>query len=460
MRLPARHPLALVGVLAICGAGGAGAQEVNRGEAPTPASVEDLNSALQQSFEEEEVVYSRYPWLNRTLASLPPFLRDTDLRFNVRTYYWDHWRADDTEGLAWAIGGAFHYRSGWAFDALRIGSTIYTSQPVIAPEDKGGTGLLREGQQGYTVAGQGFLEMRYGEDHTFKLYRQIVDLPYVNKADVKMTPNTFEAYLVRGQETEARWLGEINYIVGWIDRIRERAQSGFRKMSEAAGEENGDDGMATASLRIKPREHLSFGFTNHFVNDTFNTLYLEGSSVHTLADEWGLRLDGQFTHQISTGEANSRAGEFETWNAALRGAISWKGAIFTVAGSLTGEDTTVQSPWGLWPGYLGLMLSDFDRPGESAVLLGLSYDFENVGVPGFSAFTNFAAGFDAESAFGGSTAQISDQQEVDITFDYVFPEGPLEGLWLRARGAWRREDGAPRDEYQLRVILNYELPIL
>ena len=27
-------------------------------------------------------------------------------------------------------------------------------------------------------------------------------------------------------------------------------------------------------------------------------------------------------------------------------------------------------------------------------------------------------------------------------------------------GAWRHEQSAPRDEYQLRVILNYELPIL
>ena len=125
-----------------------------------------------------------------------------------------------------------------------------------------------------------------------------------------------------------------------------------------------------------------------------------------------------------------------------------------------GEDSALQKPWGLWPGYIGLMLSDFDRPGESALLLGVSYDFKNVGVPGFSAFTNYATGFDAETVSSSSGERFSDQTEVDVTFDYVFPEGRLEGLWLRLRGAFRREDGAPRDEYQLRVILNYELPIL
>jgi hypothetical protein len=456
----ARLRCLLLGALLACGAGSAGAQEVSRGEAPTPDSVEDLDSALQQTFEEEEIVYSRFPPLNRAIASLPPFLRDTDLRFKLRTYYWDHWRADETQGRAWAIGGAFDYRSGWLFDALRIGATLYTSQPIIAPEDKGGTGLLREGQQGYTVAGQGFLEMQYGEDHNLKLFRQIVDLPYVNKADVKMTPNTFEAYLVRGQVSDLRWLGEIDYVAGWIGRIRKRDESQFQSMSEAAGAESRDAGAASATLRIKPRENLSFGFTNHFVSDTFNTFYLEGSSFYTLRDDLRLRLDGQFTHQISTGDALSEAKEFETWNAALRGAFSWKGAIFTLAGSLTGDDSALQKPWGLWPGYIGLMLSDFDRPGESALLLGVSYDFKNVGLPGFSAFTNYASGFDAETVFSDSDERFSDQTEVDVTFDYVFPEGRLEGLWLRLRGAFRREDGAPRDEYQLRVILNYELPIL
>jgi len=456
----APRTLALAAAVLWLGAGSAQAQEVSRGEAPTGDSVEDLDSALQQTFGEEEVVYSRFPVLNRAIASLPPFLRDTDVRFYARTYYFDHWRADETQGRAWAIGGALQYRSGWLLDALRIGATVYTSQPIVAPKDKGGTGLLRPGQQGYTVAGQGYLEMRYGEDHNIQLYRQEVDLPYVNKADTRMTPNTFEAYMVRGAAKDLRWFGEMHYTAGWVDRIRLRDQSRFRKMSEVAGEPNGDDGMATAALRIKPRENLSFGFTNHFVNDTFNTFYVEGSSFYTLPNDLGLRVDGQFTSQVSTGSANSVAGEFETWNGALRGALSWKGAIFTLAGSLTGDEATVQKPWGLWPGYLGLMLSDFDRPGESAVLFGVSYDFKNVGVPGFSAFTNFGAGFDAESAFGDSSAQFSDQQEVDVTFDYVFPKGFLEGLWFRVRGAWRNQDGAPRDDYQLRVIVNYELPIL
>jgi hypothetical protein len=218
--------------------------------------------------------------------------------------------------------------------------------------------------------------------------------------------------------------------------------------------------MASATFAIKPRENITLGLTNHFVNDSFNTFYLEGSHFRKVLDDVGLRVEGQYTWQSSTGSESSSAGSFDAWNVAIRGAASWKGAIFTLAGSFTSKEETIQSPWGLWPGYLGLMLSDFDRAGESAVLLGISYDFKNVGAPGFSAFANFATGFDAKSAVGNNPAKFSNQREVDITFDYVFEQGILKGLWLRTRGAWRREEGAPRDDYQLRVILNYDFPIL
>ncbi|MBW2287705.1 MAG: OprD family outer membrane porin [Deltaproteobacteria bacterium] len=451
---------AFAALLLLLGVSSARAQEVNRGEAPTSSSVEDMNGAIEGGFEDEEVAEPRFPRLSRAIAALPPFLRDTELSFSGRTYYWDHWRSDNTRGTAWAMGGALEYHSGFLFERFRVGAALYTSQPIVAPDSRGGTGLLRPVQEGYTVAGQGYLEMKFWDDNSLKLYRQEVDLPYVNKNDTRMTPNTFEAYLVRGRKSDVRWLRDVSYSAGYIRKVRLRDQDKFIHMSEAAGDSNGNDGMASATFAIKPRENVTIGVTNHFVNDAFNTFYVEGSHFRKVMDDVGLRLEGQYTWQASTGSESSSAGSFDAWNVALRGAASWKGAILTLAGSFTSQEETIQSPWGLWPGYLGLMLSDFDRAGESAVLVGVSYDFKGVGAPGLSAFFNFATGFDAKSALGSSSAKFTDQREVDLTLDYVFEEGFLKGLWLRTRGAWRREEGAPRDDYQLRVILNYDFPIL
>ena len=50
--------------------------------------------------------------------------------------------------------------SGWLNDFLRFGLTGYTSQKLYGPADRDGTGLLRQGQEGYTVLGQSFVELK------------------------------------------------------------------------------------------------------------------------------------------------------------------------------------------------------------------------------------------------------------------------------------------------------------
>jgi hypothetical protein len=120
----------------------------------------------------------------------PPFLRDTELTFGFRTFYWNEEKIDDTKPRALTVGGALVYESGPLAELFSIGASLYVSQPAWAPSDGNGTGLLRPGQKGYVVAGQAWGKIRYAEQ-SLQLYRQVVDLPYVNKADTRMTPNTF-----------------------------------------------------------------------------------------------------------------------------------------------------------------------------------------------------------------------------------------------------------------------------
>jgi hypothetical protein len=434
------------------------AQEASRGEKPTPDTVEELGGAMQQAFEEEEEPTGRFPVLSRWAQKLPPFLRDTRLDFHLRTYYFRRDEVDLSQSEAWAIGGALEYRSGWLNDLFRMGAALYTSQPIYAPKDRDGTGLLREGQRGYTVAGQAYGQFRFKEDHELTAYRQVVELPYVNSADTRMTPNTFEAYLVRGSFKDVPRLGQVNYVAGWIDKIRLRDRSNFVKMSKAAGVPSGDDGMAAATLRIRPRKGLYLGVTNQFVYNAFNTFYAEGSWVTDLTDAWQLRLEGQFTHQVSLGKELAPDSPFETWNAGVRISSSYAGAILTLAASTTGNKSMIRTPYGLSPSYLSLMQSDFDRPGEEGWLIGLSYDFARVGLTGFSGFVNFAHGFDARDL--RSSQEFATEYEIDATFDYRPEWRWIKGAWLRLRFSRFQLDGTERDGSDVRVILNYDLPIL
>ena len=97
------------------------------------------------------------------MSRLPPFFRDTDLNFRLRTFYFNQQNDDGTAKEALAIGGWLQYVSGWLFDTFAIGTTYYTSQPLYAPEDRSGTLLLTPGRDPIGVFGEAWGALRYKE---------------------------------------------------------------------------------------------------------------------------------------------------------------------------------------------------------------------------------------------------------------------------------------------------------
>ena len=104
------------------------------------------------------------------------------------------------------------------------------------------------------------------------------------------------------------------------------------------------------------------------------------------------------------------------------------------------------------------MVKGFDRAGEDAWGVGLSYDFNHIDLlDGVSAFTTYASGYTPNS--GPNTSP--NQQEWDITVDYRPTKGVLEGLWLRLRRAEVNQRGSGvNDSVDYRVILNYDIVLL
>src|SRR5206468_3573424 len=82
-------------------------------------------------------------------TSLPPFIKDTDLKVHFRSYYFNRTKPDDSKNEAWAGGGWVGYQSGWLLDTFQMGATLYGSAPLYTPPDRDGTLLLRPGQNGY-----------------------------------------------------------------------------------------------------------------------------------------------------------------------------------------------------------------------------------------------------------------------------------------------------------------------
>jgi hypothetical protein len=420
---------------------------------PVGESVEALDSPLTRAIEERERMETLFPWLKRRLQLFPNFVADTELILNFRSFYFPLKTPEGLDAYAWTAGGKFAFRSGWWRERLQIGAGLYTSFPLVADDPLALTGLLREGERGFAVLGEGFLRLRW-RDTEATFFRQELDLPYVNRNDSRMAPNSFEGIVAKGVARGVPWLHRVDWVAGYLSDMRPRNENDFISMSERAGALGTDEGMLLAGVQFRPLPDLSVGGYNYWVKDTFNTGYLAADYLWKLNADLGMRFQGQFTHQMSVGD--EFLDSFRTWVAAGRVAMSFRGITGWLAFSETDDDEGIRSPYGSYAGYISLMQSDFNRAGERAWTVGLSAAPK--AIPGWSGFFQYArgdGGFDPLRLLEGA-----DEQEFDLTVDYEIKEGRGRGFWLRLRGSMLDRDGAENKAWQVRLILNYALPVL
>jgi hypothetical protein len=264
-----------------------------------------------------------------------------------------------------------------------------------------------------------------------------------------MAPNTFEAYTLSDSGHDS-----FKYITGHITRMKKRNASSFEHISEAAGADNTDKGLSLLGALYTPRKNINIGAINHHAWDVMNIFYVEGHAAWEIDADTALRVSGQFTDQRSTGD--ELIGDFETGMAGIKLDASYKHAILTLARTSVDNDTDMRSPFGGYPGFASIIIQDFNRAGEDAWLVGLSYEFSRFGLDGLSAFANLV---DSDTPDNGSAAS-PDQQELDFTVDYRFSGELLEGLWIRARAAFVDQDGSGAEDIDdYRVIVNYSIPL-
>lgn len=380
------------------------------------------------------------------------FFDDATFTFHLRSYLLDRYADPGPDPGASALGGWIGYETGWIADALKFGAVGYTSQPLWAPEDRDGTFLLYPGQEGYSVLGQAYAVIKF-EEQVLTLYRQLVNQPEVNAQDNRMTPNTFEGVSLGGD------LGPFSYYAGVLTAIKKRNSVEFNNIAGAAGVAQ-DEIMYLGGIEFSPVEDLKARTSLYTVPNLLVSSYSDAVWTQALSEDAKLRLSGQFMAQGGVGEELLDTGaqykDVGAWVAGVKGDFIYRGLTLTAGYTINGSDNNWQSPYGSWPGYTGMIVEDFNRAGEQALLVGASFDFGEVGAEGL-VFTALAA-FDTQVASG-----LQEQSEYDFTADYRFTtlEGSpdwswLSPLWLRARYALVDKDDPAAERDDFRIILNYE----
>ena len=379
-----------------------------------------------------------------------PFFDDAKISAQARTFYFYRDKYDDSVSEAWALGGSVTFQSGYVANRLRVGAAAYTSQPLYGPDDRDGTLLLAPGQEGYSVLGQIYGEVKFTDQLFGAFGRKEYNTPYINKNDARMTPNTFEGVSLYGKSGGKDGAPEWRYGGGYITKIKERNSDEFVSMSVDAGA-SVERGVYVAGANYLQKD-FSIGAANYYSDDIINIFYTEGKYAPSLGDKYKLTLRAQFSDQQSTGDNLLTGTAFSTHQWGVKADLAVDAALLTLAYTDTADGDTMRNPWSGYPGYTSVQVQDFFRAGESAVMLKAAYDLSNH-FKGTSIYALWVHG-------SGVAAPNFNEDEVDLNLQWNPDKGgALRGMSFRLRYAIvSQRGGGDPDINDFRFIVNYDFP--
>jgi outer membrane porin, OprD family len=436
-----RWPVALAAAMGLCAASNAVAQQATP-PPEEPDSTEEGHTEMGNSFGPR----THEEWVRETRRKA---WQDTDWTFQVRSYYLDRDKYDDSESQAWALGGSAGFKTGYFRERFAFGATVYGSAPLDAPDDKDGTLLLKPGQEGYAVLGEAYAEVLFTKDVRMTIGARTFDTPYLNKNDTRMTPNTFLAAVVQGLHGNASEGGQWRWGGGYFDQIKERNSDEFVSMSEDAGASI-ERGVFAGGVNYSKGE-LSIGAVNYWSSDVINIFYTEAKYGVPVGDRAKLKFAAQYSDQRSVGDNELTGSDFDAHQWGVKAEFAFASALLSAAYTDASGDRDMTAPWSGYPGYTSVQVEDFNRAGETAWLLRAAYTFPKQ--TGLSAYALYVSGSDPDAASAYS------RDETDFNLQWSPPEGKLKGLMVRLRYAMvDQDDPAGSDLSDLRVMVFYDLP--
>ncbi len=368
------------------------------------------------------------------------------LNAKARMYYMNrHFDASDRTQESMAIGGWLDYETPYWY-GIGAGGAVYISQGAFfIDSDRDGAQFLRPHQKGFAVLGQSYLQAEALKTRV-RIFRQIIDTPFLNPYDVKMAPVTFEAYTV-----ESWYIKYLKLMFSHVTKIKRWNDSKFNNISVVAGFPGTDEPVTLGGIVFTPGDFLTLQVWDYYCHNFMNVVYAQLDARWKISDEFLLSGSCQGMYQNDVGRSIN--GDFNTGMLGFQSAIGGYGATITMGFTITDYSNDIVNPWGSYPGYTSIMEEDSDLAGEKAWVIGIAYDFSKIGIKGLSAFMNHTESF----APHNGTLFSPVQKELDFTVDYHF-EGFLKNLSVRLRAAF--VDGSlstqGEDYSDYRVIVNYD----
>ena len=442
--------------------------------ATTPAAAQlppgNQNSQFP-SPQNDDVAEQEYPFW--TLAKLPPqsymrevywqhpadthpFFRDSLLQLVGRTYYFDKDNFNGTKSRAWTGGGWIAFRSGLIGNVFGVHVAGYTSQPLFAKAGEGGHRLLTQEQDPLNVIGQAYGRIQIF-DQEARGGRMLVDTPLISPSDNRMVPNTFEGVQVVTLPDKDRMY---DYAVGYLWTHKPRDSNDFISMSDSmAGADVVDREVPFGMVRVRPLPGLTVTAMDYYLPDFVNTAFAQAEYGFQPSKQHPNFLFGaNVIDQRSVGANLLHPFPFDTFQFSAKAQMSYMGWTLFAAGSITGDERAIASPYSSKPNYTDMQQISFDNANEKALGASVAYDFGyafgQYGLTGFSAGAWYTQGWDAINPI--TRAALADRSELNVWLQYRPSSGPLKGLRVRTAYSEVWQDGNVRDHQpEFRFIVDY-----
>ncbi|MGH8172620.1 MAG: OprD family outer membrane porin, partial [Rhodanobacteraceae bacterium] len=304
---------------------------------------------------------------------------------------------------------------------------------------------------GYTVLGQWYGEVKFTDRIFCAIGAKEYNTPYINKNDVRMTPNTFEGATIYGTAGGTDGAPEVRFGGGYIAKIKEKNADDFKWMSESAGAVGVERGVSVAGANLKYGD-FTIGAAEYYSNDIINIFYAESKYGFPIGEKNRLSFSGQYSDQQSTGDNLLTGSSFSTNQWGIKSDLALGGTLLTLAYTDTANGANMRAPWSGYPGYTSVQVKDFNRASENAVMFKAAFDFSRVGVQGWSAYVLYVHG-------SGVKEPNYNENETDFNVQWTPKGGALRGLSFRLRYAYiEQRGGGDPNINDLRFIVNYDFP--
>ena len=318
-----------------------------------------------------------------------------------------------------ALGGQLKFETA-PLAGVSLGAAFYTSHSLLQPDDEDFNDELSSSDQHYDLLAEAYLNYEL-QGFTFRAGRQLIDTPFADSDDIRMTPHTFEA-LVAGYEWKD-FSVQAGYLSAW-----QGVDAGYHDNADFADMISGSDDTWMFGLGYSS-DLLETTVWYYSVADVVNAFYGEIMVPIELADDLSLTFGAQVSIQSDETDLQTYAETGARVEGSLYGVmaeLSFSGITAGVAYNYASidEGELLFGGFGGGPFFTNIdtLVANEFAAGQDAesYILSITYDLSDVGIKGLCVgytYGNYQGG--AEPLDSAANAEVT---EHDFYVEYTLSD--------------------------------------